>query len=129
MTVFDRLMIAPARHDLVTALLRAAELANDGWRLLSVDPSDWVSAVVEIAAEPQGARRWRAQRWTHTADLVLAWWTDHRGKRHFRVQGSVLSSFAAFAPKPPSRDPRAPLWYVYPEHTFFRQPAGAGERE
>ena len=52
METFEQVLVAPARHDLVPTLLRAAEVANDGWKLLSVDPADWVSAVVEITAVP-----------------------------------------------------------------------------
>jgi hypothetical protein len=67
--MFDRLLVKPMALDICTAL---AEVGGG-------DRDFWSGQVRELRGHREGRRAWPERQ------ARLSWWTDHEGRRHFRV--------------------------------------------
>src|SRR5262249_48232540 len=117
-------LIDPSPDALVAALVAVTGQAQGPRSLVRRGAKAWRQFLQEAAGLPQGARRWVADpehgdyRFDHGGHpvVLVAWWTDHVGRRHWRAGG-------AGPPPPPGRPP--PAREGAPRH---RPPAGAVAR-
>lgn len=121
MATFDRLLVGPLRNDLILTLQVAAVAANAGRALLGVELDDWAKAAAELAGQPEARRAWRGGVILR-ATVTLALWTDHRGKRHFRVRGYDSGSHPHHA----GQNAPPPFWDIYPDQCYCRAVPGPG---
>jgi hypothetical protein len=133
MTSYDRVLIQPARAELEQALGAAVTAAKGGGRLRLLRwPLDGCPAFLdEVEGRPEGWRQWnggegRGRSGASRAVVVLAWWTDAVGRKHYRVVGRRGNFTRPFLSNLlcPSGKPRPPLWLVYPGYTFIRRSQG-----
>jgi hypothetical protein len=128
MRVFDRRLVRPTYLHLVQSLREATAAANGGEQLLEFGPEHWPAFATTLRPEPEGLRGWAgAGEPGGAARLGLAWWTDHLGRRHFRIwadrqpagdrplRGGPASRLGA------NDSCRPPLWHVYPDRLFLRR--------
>ncbi len=108
----DRLLVCVTN---AAGFISTAE-PRDGWR-------QWNSSDAWGAEAPGGTSRRALGELLPLARVGLAWWTDHIGRRHYRVVGwrgrgnrAGQDNFLC-----PFGEPRPPLWLVYPDRTFFRR--------
>src|SRR5436190_22890639 len=121
MAAYNRLLARPSRAELLECLGEATAAANEHMALLDIDRDEWESILPTLRDEAEGWRRRRETLYGFWAEVVVAWWTDHRQDRHYRVRGgdwhlggpSLLASADA--------DDRPPLWHVYSERMFQRR--------
>ena len=120
MGYFERRFVRPTYLQVVDALEEAAREANEAQKVVDQDREQWNAFVSEIRTEAEGVRQWyRNCPPNQGAGLVgIAWWTDHLGRRHFRVWAgsSADGSFRRlFDPEP---DSRPPFWHMAPDRVF-----------
>jgi hypothetical protein len=117
--LFDRRMIDPTVEELRDALTQAAH--SRGLPREPIDPGFWDPLLGEVEAQPEGGRYG-----IDTARVILAWWSDHLGRRHVRVSRATDVSIDPEAPQPVPTG-WAPLGQIYPEHILIRQRPGGDE--
>ncbi|MGL4554825.1 MAG: hypothetical protein ACRC33_26970, partial [Gemmataceae bacterium] len=71
--MYDRLLVKPTAHDLSASLAEAA----------GGDRAFWSERITELRDHREGRRSWPGRK------AAVAWWTDHQGRRHFRVAGDA----------------------------------------
>jgi hypothetical protein len=134
MATLDERRIDPSADDVARLLLRAMRSANRGLvqRRLEHDLSFWHRLARFAARRPQGCQKWQGGRGGVPAALVrLAWWTDHVGRRHYRIFGRRGDEWdrppgPSFG-IPPCPFADWPLWHVYPERLLLRHRGGQDE--
>src|SRR5437660_1703498 len=87
MKPFDERLIDPAPEEVAQALLRAMRTANRRLRERRIERrlAFWRGAVQRTRRPREGARAWTGGRGGRpAAQVVLVWWTDHVGRRHYR---------------------------------------------
>jgi WD40 repeat protein len=129
---FDRLLVRPSADELVAALAEAARVAGRGGEFRQLGPTFWARFLKEIEGLREGKREWEelpsAGSYFTTCYVIVAWWTDYQGGRHFRVCGG--NPRVSERPRQYGRfaeDRRSPLWHVYPDRVFRRRRAGRSE--
>jgi hypothetical protein len=126
----DRLLVRPSDGELAAACREAAGASGRLGRLRQLHDGFWPSLFSAIAQTPEGRRQWeqeRPQRYGGAAYVVLAWWTDPHGGRHYRVCGGDTTGGGPHRHHCRSpEDARPPLWHVYPDRLFHRRQAGRG---
>lgn len=124
----DRILVSPTRGNLVEELLAAQGRANEEVGVLApLDYFKWESLVRQMGERPEGRQQWSDTRHGDTARVAIAWWTDHLGRRHFRVVGGNSRDGSCRNLSSTRTDHRPPLWHVYPERLFCRDPGDGGE--
>jgi hypothetical protein len=126
MGYFERRLVRPTHVHVVETLEQATREANEVIRAVEQDREQWDAFLSDIRSEPEGCHEWDLNRGPGGAGgLGIAWWTDHLGRRHFRIYAgsSVDGSFNSLFPPKPS--PRPPLWHIAPEQVFARSSGGA----
>src|SRR5262249_32984997 len=126
-------LIDPSPDTLVAALVAVTGQAQGSSSLVRRGAKAWRQFLQETAGLPEGARRWVADpdhgayRPDHGGHPVVnvAWWTDHVGRRHWRLEGwgpdpEEGGLLTPPAMECPANDPRPALWHVYPDATFRR---------
>lgn len=129
MARYDCVLIDPDGATLEQALQRAVASANHrcrkhllSWPLEQGEP-------IDLEGGPAtGYRQWNGGKETARAGegrsiVVLAWWTDRAGRKHYRIVGRhgafhrpMLENLLC-----PFGEPRPPLWFVYPDHVFLKR--------
>src|SRR5438552_4009947 len=106
---FNRLLVRPSGAEL-SAVLREAIAVSPVPPLTQLSPAGWDALLARTLTGPEGRVRWEGSDDRHVS---LAWWTDHQGGRHARVQ----AGHGAVEGRHRRRDPgdRPPLWPVYPD--------------
>jgi WD40 repeat protein len=139
MRVYDCRLVRPTHARLVDALDEATRAADEGCPLLGLDREHWHAFVPLIRSSPEGMRCWPRTNWRLLAVALLrvAWWTDHLGRRHFRVwadrwlrrdwMSSALDRDERFQALYAREERRPPLWHLYPERIFARTREGRTE--
>jgi hypothetical protein len=128
MKTFDDRFIDPAPEELAQALLRAMRAANSQLHKRRVERrlAFWRSVVRRTRRPPEGLRQWVGGRGGHpAAQVVLCWWADHVGRKHYRVIGQRAPWPWAQAPVPLMA--AHPLARIYPDHVVLRQQNGLDE--
>ena len=123
MPLFERRLIEPRDAELAAAIHeaeRAAGATVAAERLYRGGPEDFVRAARPHA---EGLRVLVDGTWVLFA---VAWWTDHLGRRHYRlvVAGPEDNGGRLFRALDGERPP---LWYVYPERVYCRTRAGRAD--
>src|SRR5690349_20774626 len=108
---FDKLLLDLGEADLVAAIAPAGCQLLRGFR-----EEAWRPIVAEVAALPEGRRQLdhpaRVRGKSCLRYLVVAWWTDHQGRKHVRVVSDMSP-----VKRPDlhiAGGPRPPLWHVCP---------------
>jgi hypothetical protein len=127
MGYFERRLVRPTLAHVVETLEQATREANEVLPVVEHDREQWDAFVRDIRSEPEGCREWDLCATTWAGGLGIAWWTDHLGRRHFRIYAgsSADGSFAYLFPTKPH--PRPPLWHIAPEQVFARSSGGEPE--
>jgi WD40 repeat protein len=122
MALLDRRLVAPTAEELLGALLEAERAAG-------VTAADRFRRGEVVQAARQSRRQ--AEGLCVLGDgaqalFLVAWWTDHLGRRHYRLvagkpQDDGRRLFGTLG------GIRPPLWYVYPERVFCRTQDGRAE--
>src|SRR5262245_17335381 len=117
----DQRLIDPRPEVLVRHLLKATRAANGRLRKRRVEKDEtfWQRFVKRAQKKPEGQQRCNGGHGSIGAALVtVAWWTDHVGRRHWRLVGRRTewsdhpiqrSGFHQFG-----------LWHVYPDRVMVR---------
>jgi hypothetical protein len=124
---FDQRRLDPTPDVVARLLLLAKWSANRGLqqRQLGHDLGFWRRVARAVARQPEGWRSWRGGRGgVPAAEVHLAWWTDHIGRRHYRVQGR---RYWGLDPEPPPPFADLPLCHLYPQRVLLRRVAGREE--
>jgi hypothetical protein len=126
MASFDTRLVGPPPARLVACLVEAFGRANEGLHLLRAEPDHWEEFVARLGGQAEGRRQWSDAQRGETARVSLAWWTDHVGRRHFRVVGGNSRDGSYRTLDATRTDPRPPLWHLYPDRLFYRERDGGG---
>jgi hypothetical protein len=127
MSTYERRLIGPAPDELGRALLEAAAAADRGCRtcLAGWTPASVPGLLAPLHESPEGWRQWFAGPRPYRTNqarsaVVVAWWTDSVGRRHYRVASrrgafsrEYLDDHLTFLGRP-----APPLALIHPEHTF-----------
>src|SRR5262249_11346674 len=83
----DERLIDPRPEDLVCLLRKATKGANGRLRKRRVEKNEdsWWRFFQWAQKKPEGRQRYG--RGSDGAQVRVAWWTDHVGRRHWRVIG------------------------------------------
>jgi WD40 repeat protein len=115
---FDRLLIDPDEKSLLGALKDArGPVSGTAWKWA---PRHWPAILGAIAGSVEG----RTQMEDGALYVAVAWWTDHQGRRHVRINGGDLTWGGHPHYSRLDDDPRPPSWHVYPERIFHVHRAG-----
>jgi WD40 repeat protein len=89
MAEFTRVLIDPSREDLTAALTEAARHANHRCRrnTLPWPPANLNRVLGQGRVRAEGHHRWEGGLGAPVSVVALAWWTDHAGRKHYRVGG------------------------------------------
>ena len=83
--MFDRVLIRPSVVELVETLLAAQTVVDRYAGLLSQSRTDWEREAVGFKADREGRRFWSGRQASRRVSVGVVWWTDARGRRHFRI--------------------------------------------
>jgi WD40 repeat protein len=122
MPLFERRLVAPTDAELADALRQAerAAGATAAERHYRGGPEDFVRAARPLA---EGLRVLVDGIW---ALFAVAWWTDHLGRRHYRLVVAGPEDDGGRQFRAPDGE-RPALWYVYPERVYRRTREGRAE--
>ena len=120
--MFDRVFVQPSPVELLVALLQAQHRANERGCFPVRDPIFWTEQRDQVFACREGIMTWLHDTYGTSGDyemgrVAVAWWTDHVGRRHVRVQGHIqrgLLGWSGLNAEYP------PLLAVYPQVGLWR---------
>lgn len=122
----DHILISPSRGRLVEELVLAQTRANEEVAILDpLDHHKWEAIVRQLGEAPEGRQQWSDSRRGETARIAVSWWTDHIGRRHFRVIGGNSRDGSYRFLSSTRTDTRPALWHLYPDRLFWHS---RGER-
>src|SRR5438045_1856011 len=125
--LFDRVLVQPTGEELQQALQAAADAANAACRVKAMrlpwPPDDFAAFEEELESEPEGFRQWNGKRKAKDgvcSFVLVLWWTDHAGRKHFRIIGQRenLGKHASCNWLHKEGVHLPPLALVYPHQTF-----------
>jgi hypothetical protein len=128
---FDKVLAAPSGAELEAALHDAVVAANGRARLRLLPwPLDGLDGFVEGGGLPaEGWRQWKGSvKSTHLecSAVGAAWWSDHAGRKHYRVVGgrppNLKADFSHLL-GPPAKKAH-PLTLIYGDRTLLRLEGG-----
>jgi WD40 repeat protein len=119
---YEQRLLDPSQTALLAAVVKATKVANGRLRerRIDKDADAWSRFLARHRRKPEGKQQWLGSRSHVNSALVkLAWWSDHIGRKHWRVIGtrSTWSDFQTS--KTPLRE--QPLWHLYPERLMVRE--------
>src|SRR5262245_7394173 len=121
MTPFDERRIDPTPEEL-TSLLTAATRKANGRSKLSMPQSqrfEWERFLRRHRKMPEGHRSFQGGHGVLPAPRVdVAWWTDHLGRRHWRVVGRKFDVVQEFDERRHDGFTCYPLYRVYPDRVL-----------
>jgi hypothetical protein len=124
---FDRLLVRPTGMQLISALQEAQDAANATPPALDISHDEWMGAITKARGHREGACEWNAKRYCDASGIAFIWWTDHAGRRHFRVLGHRWP-LGGFHPGPDLiLRGHPPLWAIAPGQCFLREVSGRRE--
>src|SRR5262245_40279153 len=118
----DIRLIDPTPEQLVKQLDQAKRRANQRLqqRRVEKDADFWRRFVRRAAKEAAGHQSWTGGRGGRPAASVsAAWWTDHVGRKHWRLVGSRLRYHSPVAARNPFAE--YSLWHLFPDGLVIRQ--------
>jgi WD domain, G-beta repeat len=128
MAKVDTRLIDPTPGELALALIRVTRSVNGRLErgIVRRDRGYYDRFVRRIARKPEGYRQWAGGKGTYpsrlAAQVALAWWTDHLGRRHHRILGWRSPDRGhPWNPRPRDYASWPPLAVLWPEHTVVRR--------
>ncbi len=126
-TCYDRLMVRPSVNLLRQALDEALAAGNGDDPVLHVEAEDWNNAIGAARPLREGFREWSDVRYYGAVAVAMVWWTDHAGRRHFRVMAERWPGWSGLGPRDGMiARGHPPLWFASVGQCF-RVRTGAGE--
>lgn len=111
---FNKLMIYPGEGELVAELDAASRRPGE-----SRGSNDWRPALDEIAESAEGHMQIDSLGGASSRYVIVAWWSDHQGRKHVRVAGGNRRDGGGNLHHTwLDHDSRPPLWHVCPERVF-----------
>jgi hypothetical protein len=120
--MFDRVLVQPSALDLLEGFRQAQLVANSRGFFPPRDWGFWAEQRDQVFARPEGTLDWLHDAYAITGEyevgrVAVAWWTDHVGRRHVRLQGhSQRGQSGSLGLDPEQR----PLLAVYPQVGLWR---------
>ena len=116
---YNQLLLAPGDGQLVAALEQASQRSG----LDRHGPDHWRPLLDEIAdnAEGRSQMEHRTPGQYGSRYVVVAWWSDHQGRKFVRVAGGDTSTYYEASHPHFSRldhDSRPPLWHIAPHRVY-----------
>jgi hypothetical protein len=120
--MFDRVLLQPSALDLLEGFRRAQLDANSRGFFPPRDHGFWAEQRDQVLARAEGSLAWLHDAYAITGEyevgrVAVAWWTDHVGRRHVRLQGHAQRGQSGSLGLDPEQ---RPLLAVYPQVGLWR---------
>src|SRR5262245_6500242 len=122
MPFIEERLLDPAADTLLATLKKATKVANGRIRQRRIEKDDtsWKRFISRNRRKAEGKQEFRGHRSYVPSPLVkVAWWTDHIGRKHWRIVGKRSDWQDYHSARSAFHD--WPLWHVYPEHVMLKE--------